>query len=614
MTKRYFHFTLGPVQGFVAQARRTRDFWAGSFLLSWLAGIAMNSVKNQNGKIVFPLPDENYLKWLKGEAKKSPPHQGNIPNRFKAEVDDNFNPQQIVNEVKSAWQELAELVWQQDLAVFCTEDPIHRQIWERQIDNFFEITWVITDNQAESNLLDRRKNWRNHFTPAEPGVKCMIMTGWQELSGVDSPDSEKLEKFWKKIREQKLKRDLAKQEKLCAIAFVKRRFAKYFHKLQSRWHLETGFPSVAYLAVAHWLEHIILHEDEQKLEALYIAAKKLGTEYGEWHTDIKCIDQAYKNKKHIKPLTALDGRVFFESELLNEEEENQAAAKEMLAALKNIEEKPSPFYAILLMDGDSLGKHMSSTAKQPVISEALKNFTDEVNKIVSKNNGVLIYSGGDDVLAILPLEDALSCAKELRDEYLKAFEVSSKKYELSIKSTLSGAIEYAHIKMPLTKILRDSHSLLDNIAKDGCGRDAIAVRVWKQGGKAAQWAMPWKKALNENNELIIEQLVEKFKQDNEFSNSFFYKIRERFDLLNPAKGERAILNADESVSLLAADYVSGNRISLTEAEQKIKPLLEQCRLKVRQLDDDEKETFTTKKRLEVDGALLVRFLATKGME
>ncbi|MEZ5479145.1 MAG: type III-B CRISPR-associated protein Cas10/Cmr2 [Thiolinea sp.] len=30
----YFHFTLGPVQSFVAQARRTRDFWAGSFILS----------------------------------------------------------------------------------------------------------------------------------------------------------------------------------------------------------------------------------------------------------------------------------------------------------------------------------------------------------------------------------------------------------------------------------------------------------------------------------------------------------------------------------------------------------------------------------------------------
>jgi CRISPR-associated protein Cmr2 len=125
--------------------------------------------------------------------------------------------------------------------------------------------------------------------------------------------------------------------------------------------------------------------------------------------------------------------------LLNEKEENQAAAKEVLAALKNIETKPSPFYAILLMDGDSLGKHMTSTEKQPKISDALKKFTDKVNDIVYQNNGFLIYAGGDDVLAILPLEDALSCAKDLRDEYLEAFKGSD------INSSLSGAIEYAHI-------------------------------------------------------------------------------------------------------------------------------------------------------------------------
>jgi CRISPR-associated protein Cmr2 len=125
--------------------------------------------------------------------------------------------------------------------------------------------------------------------------------------------------------------------------------------------------------------------------------------------------------------------------LLNEKEENQAAAKEVLAALKNIETKPSPFYAILLMDGDSLGKYMRFTKKQPKISDALKKFTDKVNDIVYQNNGFLIYAGGDDVLAILPLEDALSCAKDLRDEYLEAFKGSD------INSSLSGAIEYAHI-------------------------------------------------------------------------------------------------------------------------------------------------------------------------
>lgn len=54
MVEQIFHFTIGPVQGFVAQARRTRDLWAGSFLLSWLAGQAMAAVFNQGGTITFP--------------------------------------------------------------------------------------------------------------------------------------------------------------------------------------------------------------------------------------------------------------------------------------------------------------------------------------------------------------------------------------------------------------------------------------------------------------------------------------------------------------------------------------------------------------------------------
>lgn len=65
MTDRTFHFTLGPVQGFAAQARRTRDFWAGSFLLSWLAGAAMQTVIAQQGKIESPTADEGYLAWLR---------------------------------------------------------------------------------------------------------------------------------------------------------------------------------------------------------------------------------------------------------------------------------------------------------------------------------------------------------------------------------------------------------------------------------------------------------------------------------------------------------------------------------------------------------------------
>src|ERR1700728_909561 len=54
MTDRLLHFTLGSVQSFVAQARRTRDLWAGSFLLSWLAGRAMRVIVENGGSILVP--------------------------------------------------------------------------------------------------------------------------------------------------------------------------------------------------------------------------------------------------------------------------------------------------------------------------------------------------------------------------------------------------------------------------------------------------------------------------------------------------------------------------------------------------------------------------------
>jgi len=650
MTTRYFYFTIGPVQSFVAQARRTRDFWAGSFILSWLAAVAMRSVQKQNGKISFPKVKDNYLDWLEGKGQGEPPHQGTVPNRFKAEIKGPFDPKIIIANVNQAWHELAELIWQQDLEK--SAGKAQREIWERQIAHFWEISWILTESQ-ESNLLDRRKNWRDYFAPDEPGVKCMVMEGWQELSSISRPNKDELKAFWQPIYE-KVGMDLREGEYLCAIAFVKRRFARYFAKLQVNlndwtlkgWDLETGVPSVSYLATVHWLEKLIRNENvtDDQLRNLHEAARKMGTDYGEWHTDIHCIKEAYQYAKKIRKhspnrLKALDGRVFFESTLQNDiaKTEKQIAQTEdqkeigektaqkqsindMLAALNalEIDDKPSPFYAILLMDGDSLGQHMSDTTKQAKISTALNDFTNQVPEIVKKNNGFLVYAGGDDVLAILPLEDALACATELRSVYLQAFKNTKGP---NIPATISGAVEFAHIKMPLTKILRDSHSLLDKIAKEKCGRDAIAVRVWKPGGKAIEWAMPWKKSL-EDNQLVIETLATQFREQNDdkngFSSKFFYKIRERFELLNPPKNEQSILDLEQACTLLAADYVASGfkdeQINLTKAEKIVAQLLEQCRPVTRCLDEDNHELWLSSPYLNADGALLIRFLANKGVE
>lgn len=641
MNKKKFHFTLGPVQGFVAQARRTRDFWAGSFLLSWLAGAAMQTVIMQRGDIVFPTPDEDYLKWLKGQSRGKPPRQGGIPNRFKAKVNQDFKPELVVDTVKKAWEALAETVWQKDLERHCQMYPDTRQIWDRQIGGFWEITWAIGDDDS---LLDQRKNWRIQLPPTEAGIKCSVMSGWQELSGLIAPNSKELNKFWQPLRKD-CGRDLAEDENLCAIAFIKRRFPHCFEQVKVKdmpgnwtlhgWPVNAQTPSTLDLAAANWLARTILDNQESTLNRLHQAADALFEPNDCGINRLSFVKEAYK----VRAMQHLNSSAVFSHVLDNKKEcPNPSAVRQMKDAIKKLVQPtlPAPFYAILLMDGDSLGELLRESGAK--VSHALNTFTKAVPDIVYKRNGFLIYAGGDDVLALLPLEDTLQCAADIRQCYLNAFKTQN------LSSTISAAIEYTHVKTPLTRILGDAHHLLDDIAKEGRGRDAIAVRVWKPGGLALEWAMPWEKALTEDSKkLKIEQIADQLAGDkstakskdaegeniDRFSSKFFYKIRERFDLLNPEKNkqeewgnESAIFSEDDAVTLLAVDYLASginegrhNKLKIKDAEDKIKLLLEQCRPVIRRPNESNEENkFPKSKRLEVDGALLVRFLGRKGVE
>ena len=46
-----FEFSVGPVQAFVAQARRTGDFWGGSYLLSFLTAHAIRGALGVAAKV-----------------------------------------------------------------------------------------------------------------------------------------------------------------------------------------------------------------------------------------------------------------------------------------------------------------------------------------------------------------------------------------------------------------------------------------------------------------------------------------------------------------------------------------------------------------------------------
>jgi CRISPR-associated protein Cmr2 len=654
MDNHYFHFTLGPVQGFVAQARRTRDFWAGSFLLSWLSGVAMNEVKRQGGKITFPIPADDYLAWIDGsKTQGEAPRQGGIPNRFKAfsaRVPQDFNGADVAKTICAAWMALAEHIWEKDeLAAVAAENT--REIWLRQHQNFWEISWAITTDPQASSLLDQRKNWRSHYPQKEAGVKCMVMDGWQELSGATRPSLEingqptLLKEFWQSLRghgARGMQTDLAEQEHLCALAYVKRRFVRHFASFKvsldsglqvSGWPLAAGIPSVSYMAAAHWLEKLVQIGDTEKLQAILEAATAVNPNRDEWESRIRCLTDACIGETGHgvrRQLLALDGNLFFQHVQDNARAygyfpEHMTQLKQAVRKLKqaqpDFDEPLSPFYAVLLMDGDSLGAHMSDVAKQESISSALNAFTAKVPQVVESHNGFLIYAGGDDVLALLPLEDAMECAATVRQTYLDCFEPYPK-----IGASISAAIQYAHVKMPLGKILGDAHNLLDEVAKEGAGRDALAVRVWKPGGLALQWAQPWDIALADG-QLVIEQLVHTFRTQDarhgtELSSKFFHKIGERFELLNPGKKadgsyDTPVLDEAQARSLLAVDFnnsAENRNLTIEQAKHTITPLLTQCRAVKRDAAQPDPAKWGRSPLLRADGALLVRFLAQKGVE
>lgn len=677
--KPYFHFTLGPVQGFVAQARRTRDFWAGSFLLSWLAGVAICAVEKQGGEIIFPIPNQNFLDAILGKNKEAKPQQGGIPNRFMADISNcqKFDGNAVTNAVKQAWLAIADKVWEKDRQGLEQQGYPTKEIWERQNNNFWDMSWVITEGR-DTSALDKRKNFRTHTTSVEGGYKCMMMEGYQELSGASDKNSgKKRRNYWVNLVQLIHSKDIGETEELCAIAYIKRRFVHTFKDVKKPievngntlmihgWQLPHNVPSVAYMASVPWLKNLLENQnymDDFKQVLNHIDEMKYFSdvdinERAESKNHVKTIQQIINDTKIDLKEISLDGNIYYQTFWYNignfvADKQNYDGKiddyrPKIKSALSKLYEKmddfePSPYYAILLMDGDSLGKQMSHEARQPIISKALDNFTQQAQEIVRNNDGFLIYAGGDDVLALLSLDDAIKTANQLRIAYADCFAQASNN-ETKVHSTLSGAINYCHIGMPLTQVLMDSHDLLDNIAKDGVGRNALAVRVWKPSGQAVQWAMPWEKVVDnqavekivqnlnldgiDKNSSVIEALslaISKQKGVDKnlsiFSTGFFYKTRELMKMLDEMM-QRNELSEKQASKLLLAEYLqSGNFRKIDEEKQKqlitiFEILIEQSKNYQSKIDDNGKASIDEKsgKQLTGDAGILVRILGQKGL-
>lgn len=641
----YFHLSIGPVQSFVSQARRTRDFWSGSFLLSWLSSVAMLAVEEQGGNIRFPIPDENFLAALTGKTDK-PPEQGSVPNRFKAlgvAVSGDFDPDSIVSAINGTWWALAESIWLADLAPNLNDDQkaMTRQVWERQVRSFWQINWCLTPDESMSNVLDRRKNWRDHSLPDEPGVKCMMMEGFQELSAQPSPHATALSSFWTELQHA-IKRgdsDLRAGEYLCALAFIKRRFVRHFAHFRHTqvvkggtiaicgWPLKPQVPSVLYMAASPWYAAVLreAHSSSDVKQALnnFLDEAEACVDFTEAATPTLEVLEGVERLGMRRENAGIDGVVFHASQLEQGDKRltNAHAAKKTLAALNQLQCKvrlptPSAFYAVLMMDGDSLGSQMSDINKQRSISKALQSFTSACPGIVNEHNGYLVYAGGDDVLALLPVDYAVRCAQALRTHYENCFKDENSRLPNNekISTSLSAAVQFSHIKLPLTFVLNDAHDLLDNIAKNESGRDSLAIRVWKPGGLHLQWSQPWQwlqqdKTIDTYN--LLSDVADTFARRERFSpftHQFIFKATALLSKLPQqlTAQTKTLLQAE----LLHSGLKLENNSALTQQQidTLIDPLLKLSIAQHRVCDVSGTARLVSTEQFKPDGLRLLRFL------
>jgi CRISPR-associated protein Cmr2 len=172
-------------------------------------------------------------------------------------------------------------------------------------------------------------------------------------------------------------------------------------------------------------------------------------------------------------------------------EEAREPLKRVAGALGKLGGEPLPYVAVLVADGDGMGAVISNRktiAEHQQLSRALAGFAGAARTIVTNHNGVLVYAGGDDVLAFLPVDTCLGCARELHDTFGDVLKEYTN--ENGGSPTLSVGVAVGHF-MENLEDLREYGRQAEQAAKAVDGKDALAVHLHKRGGSPVRVCGKW---------------------------------------------------------------------------------------------------------------------------
>jgi CRISPR-associated protein Cmr2 len=430
--------SIGPVQDFIAAARRTADLQAGSQLLQQLAMHLAQHIQGKGGTLIFPASAEQ---------------PG--PNKVVAtiETDDPAAFAQQLREVAVQW------LWQQwqSARERMPNVPLDEHLAEEQMKQFLEFyaAWVPLNgdyaqarHQAERLLAGRKALRDFRQVPCRPGRPKSPLDPSRDTvlkldAGLRIPEQAQQEPLF-----------LKRTEYLDAVSMLKR--------LKG----EKGVPSTSYMAA----QAILPIADQQAVTELKrIADNAPGA------VDIGDLMFPTRVQEEVE-----EGEPRLSRYLKEHQADIDQLRRRILDSLSpRLSECPS-YYAILAADGDRMGQCISAQRDMDShrrLSAALAEVAEEMKKVVNQHHGYTVYAGGDDLLAFLPVNQILSCACELAAAFRKAMEPF--RGGSSEAGTLSIGVAIVHRMEMLQQSLEWAREA-EREAKRW--RNAIAIALHTRGG------------------------------------------------------------------------------------------------------------------------------------
>jgi len=494
-------FSIGPVQDFIAAARTTRDLWSGSYLLSTLIASALKKIK---GEVIFPHINNQPL--VEGVNKKEIEKflTPTLPNRFLAIIPAGTSAKEeaerLTGVIKQQLQQIADRV-KSTLKSNLEEEKVKSlkaikfdtDTFDKQVEKLLEVQWHTLPIPKD---IEQLKEWANLLPPASKGYNPTkgLNEGktWGTLNSLiawllDGTKSNRSFDAWREGRWEsgkKFNKDslTGKEEAVFTVA--------------------TGLSDQKEeeLSTALGLNRYSITSGELLGAASVI--KRFWDSY--YLTTVQGLPSDADQLRKKLPMPNTHAIAQYDNK--NEDRSEPKSESEK-------------YFAIIAFDGDQMGKWISGeNLPNPITEDDHRKFSEFLNKfsvdhargIVEKLDGLLIYSGGDDVLAMVPAGNAIHCAEKIRNKFCEIF--TEKAPEKFKKINASAGIAIAHYKAPLQDVVKAAMAAekraKQKVKKGGLNREAVAITLFKRSGEILEWGTKWDSKGLELLNTLIDKLTQ----------------------------------------------------------------------------------------------------------